>query len=234
MYRRSLPALGFVLLCMLLPARGAFLENDFSITTELVDFNQFDSGYVTLTSNPVQVFQNGAFTISMNTPNAAESGQTVVYGLGTSPNYYLLNQSQPGDAVLLSVDFNLAGRTVSSIGIHLSTNNTDFHMPIVLEIFDASEALLESHSFSGWVGNGNSPLSPGGFYGFSSATANIARLRITGGTIQLDDLRFGLSLEGAPGDSEAVPEAGTFLLCASALGLLSLGRWRQIRGTSPR
>lgn len=228
MYRRSLPVLLVGLLFALAPARGAFLDNDFSSTTELIDFNQFDSGYVTLTSNPVQVFQNGAFTISMNTPNAAESGQTVAYGAGTGPNYYLINQSQPGDQTLLTIDFSLAGGTVSSIGLSLSVHNTDFHTPIVLAIYDTNDLLLEAHTFSGWVGNGGSPLNPGGFYGFTSENANIARLSVTGGTIKLDDLRFGgLSLDEAPGDSEAVPEVSTFLLCASALGLLSLGRWRR-------
>ncbi|MCL4783464.1 MAG: hypothetical protein KJZ70_10555 [Bryobacterales bacterium] len=237
MHRRSLALLALTFLVALAPAYGAFLNDDIGGTTELVDFNQFDSGYATMASNPVQVFQNGGFTVSMNTPNAADSGQTVIYGFGGPVDYYLVNQTQPGDPVALSVEFNLAGGTVSSIGIRLATFSDNFHTPIVLEIFDASEVLLESHAFNGWVGSGSSQLDPGGFFGFEIGTASIARLRVTGGTIELDDLRFGgLSTDGGEPDPDpsAVPEASTFLLCGTALGLLSLaGRFRRKAG-SPR
>lgn len=235
MHRRSLALLALTFLVALAPAYGAFLNNDIGSTTELVDFNQFDSGYVVMTSNPVQVFQNGGFAINMNVPNAADSTNTAIYGFGGPADYYLVNQTMPGDPVALSVEFNLAGGTVSSIGIRLATFQSNFHTPIVLEIFDTSDLLLESHTFSGWVGSGSSELSSGGFYGFDTGTANIARMRITGGTIELDDLRFGgLSTGGQDPDPDpsAVPEASTFLLCASALGLLSLaGRFRRKTGS---
>ena len=235
MHRLSLATLALSLLVSIAPAYGAFLNDDIGSTTELVDFNQFDSGYVVMTSNPVQVFQNGGFTVSMNTPNAADSGQTVVYGLGGPADFFLLNQTQPGDSVALTVEFNLAGGTVSSIGVRLSTFMGNYHTPIVLEIFDTSDVLLESHTFNGWLGSGSSALSPGGFFGFDTGIANIAKLRITGGTIELDDLRFGgLSTDGGEPepDPSAVPEASTFLLCGTALGLLSLaGRFRRKAGT---
>ncbi len=235
MHRRSLLTLACTLLVALVPAYGAFLDNDIGATTELVDFDQYSSITV-LDATPVQTFQNGGFTIAMNTPNAASSGQTVVYGFGGPTDYSLLNQTQPGDPTHLSVDFSLAGGTVSSIGVRLSTFQGNFHTPIVMEIFDTSDLLLESHTFSGWVGSGVSALSPGGFYGFDTGVANIARLRITGGTIELDDLRFGGLSSGEPEpDPSAVPEASTFLLCASALGLLGLfGRFRRQAGAPGR
>lgn len=237
MHRRSLLTLASTLLFALAPAYGAFLDNDIGATTEIANFDQFSSITV-LDANPVQTFQNGTFSISMNTPNAADSGQTVIYGFGGPADFYLVNQTQPGDTYSLSVDFSLAGGTVSSIGVRLSTFQGNFHTPIVLEIFDTSDLLIESHTFNGWLGSGSSALNPGGFYGFDTGIANIAKLRITGGTIELDDLRFGGLSTGDPDpdpDPSTVPEASTFLLCASALGLLSLaGRFRRKAGAPGR
>ena len=102
MHRRSLALLALTFLVALAPAYGAFLNDDIGSTTELVDFNQFDSGYVVMTSNPVQVFQNGGFAINMNVPNAADSGQTVVYGLGGPADYFLLNQMRTALPTTLS------------------------------------------------------------------------------------------------------------------------------------
>ncbi|MDZ7639641.1 MAG: hypothetical protein U5J83_15530 [Bryobacterales bacterium] len=237
MHRRSLLILAIALLITLAPAYGAFLNNDIGGTTELVDFNQFSS-ITQLDGNPVQTFQNGAFTISMNVPNFDSSSGTVVSGFGGPTNYLLVNQTQPGDSAIQAVEFTLSGGTVSSIGIRLSSLTDNPHTAIILEIFDASDVVIESQTFASWGGfSGTSPLNSapgdatGGFYGFSSISANIARFRITGGTITLDDLRFGGLETGGPGpDPSEIPEASTFLLCASILGLLSLGgRIRRLR-----
>jgi hypothetical protein len=245
----------FLAICLLLalvPAQAAFVNNDTSNISTIVNFDQFTGlgqyGSI-LTDTGVQVFNSGAFTITMNVPNySAAAGGTIRYGLDTivdggATDPFLLSNSTtsdnfgPGQQIL---EFTLAGGAVSKIGIRL-TPLTGFDLTDIqiqafnsagdsLDVFTITSLSNPSKSVLQAAIQGNDP-SLGGFYGISSASSDIVRFRILGGILAMDDLGFGgLQLAGGGGpdpdpepDPDPVPEASTFLLCASALGLLSLG-----------
>jgi hypothetical protein len=245
--------LAICLFLALVPAQAAFVNNDTSGITTIVNFDQFTGlgpyGSV-ITDTGVTVFTSGAFTINMNVPNySAAAGGDIKYGtdvlipsLSPTDPYLVSNSTTndnfgPGQQIL---EFSLAGGAVSTIGIRLTPLAGLDITNIRLEAFNSSGESLDfflitsasSPSFASIQAPGNDP-SLGGFYGISSASSDIVRFRIIGGLLAMDDLGFGgLQLSGGggpdpdpepdPGDA-AVPEASTFLLCGTMLGLLSLG-----------
>ena len=250
----------FLAICLLLalvPAQAAFVNNDTSGITTIVNFDQFTGlgqfGSI-LTDTNVEIFNSGAFTINMNVPNySTTSGGPIRYGLDTISDFngpptdpYLLSASGPDDIAgqnppgMRILEFSLAGGAVSKIGIRL-TPLTGFDLTDIqiqafnsagdsLDVFTINSVSNPSKSALQTAIQGNDP-SLGGFYGISSTSSDIVRFRIIGGILAMDDLGFGgLQLSGGGGsdpdpepDPGAVPEASTFLLCGTMLGLLSLG-----------
>lgn len=244
------------LLLALVPAQAAFVNNDTSNITTIVNFDQFTGlgpyGAI-LTNAPVMVYNSGAFTINMNVPNYNQYAiGPIQYGLDTiigggSTDPYLLSNSTTDDnfgAGQQILEFTLAGGAVSKIGIRLTPLAGLDLTNIQIQAFNSAGDMLDfftitsvsnpSKSMLQAANQGNDP-SLGGFYGISSTSSDIVRFRIIGGILALDDLGFGgLQLAGQgggdpdpdpepdPGTSE-IPEASTFLLCGSALALLSLG-----------
>jgi hypothetical protein len=249
------------LLLALVPAQAAFVNNDTSNITTIVNFDQFTGlgpyGAI-LTNAPVMVYNSGAFTINMNVPNYNQDASGPIrYGLDTILTYngpptdpFLLSSAVLADASgsnppgMQILEFTLAGGAVSKIGIRLTPLAGLDLTNIQIQAFNSAGDMLDfftitsvsnpSKSMLQAANQGNDP-SLGGFYGISSTSSDIVRFRIIGGILALDDLGFGgLQLAGQgggdpdpdpepdPGTSE-IPEASTFLLCGSALALLSLG-----------
>lgn len=248
MHRRSLLTLASTLLFALAPAYGAFLNNDIGSTNVLVNFDQLNVP-TQLTGTPVLTHNLNGYTVNMNVPSFG-TGDGEVYvidllpaNIDTDPFLVNTNPSTNIGANRRAIEFTLAGNAVSAIGIRISAWGDGNYTDVTLEIFGNS-GLIESHTIEGpgalagrTLDAPNSEPSLGGFYGFEIATPTITRFRISGGPIALDDLRF-TSATGDPDpdpDPSAVPEASTFLLCASALGLLSLaGRFRRKTGAPGR
>lgn len=239
------------LISALLPAHAAFVNNDTSGITQIVDFNEFTSASIygdSITDTLIPVFTSGAFTINMNVPNYSASavgdirvGITTLISNAATTDAYLFSNSTTADNAQGGsgqqiLEFSLAGGAVSTIGIRL-TPLTGFDLSdIRIEAFNAAGDSLDFFTITSASNPSLSGLpiaddaSDAGFFGISSASSDIVRFRIIGGLLALDDLGFGgLQLAGGDPDPDPEPEPGevpepsSMLLCASALGLLSLG-----------
>lgn len=228
----SIIVLAICLLLALVPAQAAFVNNDTSNITTIVNFDQFTGlgqfGSV-LTNTGVEVFNSGAFTINMNVPNySVAANGTIRYGLDTivgggAADPYLLSNANIGDTQgptppgIQILEFTLAGGAVSKIGIRL-TPLTGFDLTDIqiqafnsagdsLDVFTITSLSNPSKSALQAAIQGNDP-SLGGFYGISSTSSDIVRFRIIGGVLAMDDLGFGgLQLSGGGGpDPDPDPE----------------------------
>lgn len=246
MHRRSLLILSLAVLLTLAPAYGAFLNNDIGSTNVLVTFDQFGTA-TQLTGSPVLTHNLNGYTVNMSVPTP-EGPVEIYYGVtGIGAGFaeptdpYVLNLADQTNLARKTIEFTLTGNAVSAIGIRISALPGLAYTNVTLEAF-ANDVSVGVHTFEGAGAPGvlhalSGDPSLGGFYGFEIATPTITRFRISGGPIALDDLRFtsaGAGPDPDP-DTSAVPEANTFLLCASVLGLLSFGgRFRLSCGTSGR
>lgn len=247
MNRRSLLILSLAILLTLAPTYGAtiFSDADLTISPVTVTFNQF-SGNLILSNVPVEVYGFNGLTVNMANSDYQPGSNyysTLNYGIEVMADGYNTNASSPyllntmttsPSSPQQGVEFILAGGTVSSIGIRLAASSITTTNPIVIQILDSSLSVIDSFQIMGAQltaiksgGNVDPNGTNSGFFGFANATADITGFRVVGGLVAMDDLKFGgvtLSTDPGPGpDPEPVPEASTFLLCGTALGLLSLG-----------
>ena len=252
-----------ILLVATLTAPAAFVSYsgpgtiDTTIFPSLVDFNSIppdasfpDFGTQVTSTAPVEVFNDGTFSVNFSVPNFSDFAGQVRYGNRThagqttgAASPFISSDSGSPDVnhpslgnIQQQLNFEIGGGLVSAIGIQISTIDSQVSVltNITLEIFGVGNTLLDTFVIdptstptlsSLQQANNNPELS--GFVGFSRTENDIVALRITGGPIALDNLRFGTADSGDPGDPAAIPEASTFLLCGMGMTLLALWRRRK-------
>lgn len=254
-HRRFLTLLSLLILAAI-SASAAFVQSaagsvDLTTFSTLVNLDTPAQpppfGTTISSTTPIEVYNSGGQTVNFSVPNQPSTNEAINFGI----TFDLTGGSQTISPYILSQGDNTAysantigqmrftlGNAVAAIGIHISSvaSASAFSSlilsPVEIIVF-FSDSTTATTTITATAASGLNP-EQGTFHGYTSTSNNIVGFQVRGGPIALDNLRFG-SLDdgggdpGDPGDPAAIPEASTFLLCGSALGLLGLLRRRAAR-----